>query len=90
MVVTTEKKQALIAEYGENAKDSGNTTAQIAILTAQINDLTGHLKNNPKDYATLRGLKAKVSQRTSLVAYFKMHNTADDHKKLIEKLGIRK
>lgn len=90
MVVTTEQKQALIAEYGDNAKDSGNTKVQVAILTAEINDLTVHLKANPKDYATLRGLKAKVSERNSLVTYFKKHHEADEHKKLIEKLGIRK
>ena len=89
MAVTSERKAALVKEFGANAKDSGNTKVQIAILTEEINDLTEHLKVHTHDYHSKRGLLMKVGKRRSLLDYLKKNDIVS-YRKVIEKLGIRK
>ncbi|MEG0136434.1 MAG: 30S ribosomal protein S15, partial [Cetobacterium sp.] len=43
-------KPEIISAYGKDAKDTGSTEVQIAILTAQINHLTNHLRTHKKDF----------------------------------------
>ena len=45
MALTKEQKEAIVKKYARNAKDTGSAEVQIAILTAEINELTEHLKN---------------------------------------------
>ena len=89
MSITKEEKAALIKEYGENAKDTGSTSVQVAILTTQIRNLTEHLKTYKKDHHSRRGLLKMVGQRRRLLRYLKKEDAAN-YKALIEKLGIRK
>ncbi|HIS08002.1 MAG TPA: 30S ribosomal protein S15, partial [Candidatus Choladocola avistercoris] len=49
-MISKEKKQAIIAEYGRTEGDTGSPEVQVAILTARIQELTDHLKANPKDH----------------------------------------
>ena len=49
-MITTEKKQAIIKEYGRNEHDTGSPEVQIALLTARITELTEHLKVHKKDH----------------------------------------
>ncbi len=49
--------------------DTGSPEVQIAILTAEINNLTEHLKKNPKDYSSRVGLLRKVGRRAKLLRY---------------------
>ena len=78
-MISKEKKSAIIAEYGRKPGDTGSPEVQIAILTARIAELTEHLKVNPKDHHSRRGLLAYL-KKTDLEGY----------RALIEKLGIRK
>ncbi len=78
-MISKEKKAAIIAEYGRKAGDTGSPEVQIAILTARITELTEHLKSNPKDHHSRRGLLDYL-KKTDLEGY----------RTLIEKLGIRK
>ena len=55
-MIAKEKKQAIIAEYGRTPNDTGSPEVQVAILTARIQELTEHLKANPKDHHSRRGL----------------------------------
>lgn len=55
-MISKEKKAQIIAEYGRTANDTGSPEVQIAILTARIQELTEHLKENPKDHHSRRGL----------------------------------
>ena len=55
-MIAKDKKQAIIAEYGRTPGDTGSPEVQIAILTARIQELTEHLKANPKDHHSRRGL----------------------------------
>lgn len=88
-MISKEKKTAIIEQYGRKAGDTGSPEVQIAILTARINELTEHLKKNPKDHHSRRGLLMMVGQRRGLLAYLQ-RNDLDSYRSLIEKLGIRK
>ena len=52
----SEKKQAIINEYARTSGDSRFSEVQVAVLTARIQELTEHLKDNPKDHHSRRGL----------------------------------
>lgn len=88
-MISKEKKTAIIEQYCRKAGDTGSPEVQIAILTARINELTEHLKKNPKDHHSRRGLLMMVGQRRGLLAYLQK-NDLDNYRSLIEKLGIRK
>ena len=88
-MISKEKKAEIIKEYGRTPEDTGSPEVQIAILTFRINELTEHLKNNPKDHHSRRGLLQMVGQRRGLLDYLKKTNL-DGYRALIEKLGIRK
>ncbi|HEX5797775.1 MAG TPA: 30S ribosomal protein S15 [Candidatus Saccharimonadales bacterium] len=89
MMITTEKKQKIVADLAKNKKDTGSPEVQVGILTERITEITEHLKVNKKDFAARRGLLQMVGKRKRLLKYI-----ADkDSKKylmLIKKLGIRR
>ena len=88
-MISKEKKQAIIAEYGRCEGDTGSPEVQVAILTARIQELTEHLKVNQKDHHSRRGLLKMVGQRRGLLDYLKKTDL-EGYRVLIEKLGIRK
>jgi len=88
MPLTKEVKEAIIAEYGNDAKDSGSPQVQIALLTQRIKDLTEHLKTHKHDHHTRRGLLKLVGQRKRLLNYYKSKDI-EAYRELIAKLGIR-
>ena len=81
-------KQEIIKKYGKDAKDSGSTAVQVAMMSKKISELTEHLKSNQKDFATKRGLLMMVGKRKRLLSYLKSQNL-DEYRDLIKKLGIR-
>ena len=89
MTITKERKQELIEDFKRGDSDNGSPEVQSAILTTRINKLTEHMRSNPKDYSTRRGLLAMVSRRRRLVDYLK---EIDQQRYLdsIGRLGIRK
>ena len=89
MPLTKERKSELVAEYGENAKDTGRTEAQIALLTERITQLTEHFKIHKKDHNSRRGLLKLVGQRRRLLDYL-ARKDLEKYRELIKKLGIRK
>ncbi|MCX7728519.1 MAG: 30S ribosomal protein S15 [Bacteroidia bacterium] len=89
MSLTKEKKQEIIKKITGNEKNTGDTSAQIALLTEKINHLTEHLKNNKKDFVTQRSLIKTVNQRRKLLNYLKKHNL-EKYRSLIKELEIRK
>ncbi len=88
-MISKEKKTQIIAEYGRTPNDTGSPEVQIAILTARIQELTEHLKENPKDHHSRRGLLMMVGQRRGMLDYYKKKNL-EGYRELIAKLGIRK
>lgn len=89
MSVTKERKQALIGEHRREKSDTGSPEVQIAILTARIGELTGHLRTHSKDYASRRGLLMMVSRRRRLLDYLKQVSP-QRYLDIIRKLEIRK
>lgn len=81
-------KSEVIAEFKINDKDTGSTQVQIALLTERIRHLTEHMKQNPKDKHTGRGLMKLVGHRKNLLNYLKKTNL-DEYKAIKEKLGLR-
>lgn len=88
MSINLKNKSEIIEKFGKDVKDSGNTEVQIALLSEKINELTEHLKNNPKDFQGRRGLLMMVGQRKRLLSYLKDKNI-DTYRALIKKLKIR-
>ena len=88
-MLAKEKKQAIIAEYGRTPGDTGSPEVQVALLTARINELTEHLKENQKDHHSRRGLLKMVGQRRNMLAYLK-ENDLERYRTLIARLGLRK
>ena len=88
-MISKEKKQAIIEEYARSAGDTGSPEVQIAILTARIIEITEHMKANPKDFHSNRGLLKLVGQRRGLLDYLKKKDI-ERYRALIEKLGLRK
>ena len=88
-MISKEKKQAIIAEYGRKPGDTGSPEVQIAVLTARIKELTDHLKDHPKDTHSRRGMYKMVGQRRGLLDYLKKKDL-EGYRALIAKLGIRR
>lgn len=88
-MISKEKKTAIIKEYARSEGDTGSPEVQIAVLTARIQELTDHLKENPKDHHSRRGLLKMVGQRRGLLGYLK-EKDIERYRTLIEKLGLRK
>ena len=88
-MITKEKKTAIMEEYARKAGDTGSPEVQIAVLTARITELTEHLKANPKDHHSRRGLLKMVGKRRGLLKYLRDTNL-ESYRSLIEKLEIRK
>lgn len=66
-----EKKTSIINEYKRHDGDTGSSEVQIALLTERINHLNAHLKANPQDNHSRRGLLKMVGQRRGLLDYIK-------------------
>ena len=88
-MISKEKKTAIIEQYGRKAGDTGSPEVQIAILSARIAELTEHLKENPKDHHSRRGMLKMIGQRRRLLAYLKEIDI-ERYRSLIERLGLRK
>ncbi len=89
MPLTKEQKQEYINKYGKAANDSGSPEVQIAILTARITELSGHLGSNVKDNHSRIGLLRMVGKRKRLLDYLHQKNI-DRYRKIIQELDIRK
>ena len=88
-MIAKEKKQAIIAEYGRTPNDTGSPEVQIAVLTARIQELTEHLKENPKDHHSRRGMLKMIGQRRGLLSYLKKIDI-ERYRSSIERLGLRR
>ncbi len=88
-MLTKEKKSEVVKKFARQPSDTGATNVQIALITERISDISGHLKNNKKDYATQLGLLRLVGQRRRLLAYLK-RTDAEAYGQLIKQLDLRK
>jgi small subunit ribosomal protein S15 len=89
MSLDTATKQQIIAEYGQNAQDTGSPEVQIAMLSRRITDLTEHLKTHKHDHHSRRGLLILVGQRRRLLQYLQKVDI-ERYRSIIERLGLRR
>jgi len=81
------RKQNVINKFKTHATDTGSPQVQIAILTEEVKELTGHLRSHKKDFSSRRGLIKKVSERRRLMKYLKRED-AKAYDDLMSKLKI--
>ncbi len=89
MALTQTQKQELISAYQVHETDTGSSDLQVAFLTERISQLTEHLKKNPKDHASRRGLLKMIGHRRRLLGYINQKDT-ERYQNLIKRLGIRR
>jgi small subunit ribosomal protein S15 len=89
MAVTTARKSEVIAKFAQKKGDTGSPEVQVALLTENINSLTGHLKTHRKDFTSQRGLLVMVGRRHKLLKYLRIEHP-ERYQALIEKLGLRR
>lgn len=83
------KKSDAIKKFQRNAKDTGSTEVQVAVLSEKIGQLSSHLSTHKKDNDSRMGLLKMISHRRSLLGYLEKKQP-EQYKKLIASLGLRK
>ena len=89
MTVPRETKARVMQEYQTHEGDTGSPEVQVALLSTQIDELSGHFQTHPKDHHSRIGLLKMVNKRRKLLEYLK-NNDGDRYRALIERLGLRK
>ena len=87
-MLDAKKKQKIIEKFRTHASDTGSPQVQIAILTAEVADLTEHLKMHKKDFSSRRGLIKKVNERRRLLKYLERED-AKAFSKIKEALELK-
>ena len=82
-------KAEVIAQYARAEGATRSPEVQVALLTAHINELNEHLKKNPNDHHSRRGLMKMVGRRRNLLAYLQKKDI-ERYRALIATLGLRK
>ena len=83
------RKEKRNYEEARHEGDTGSAEVQIAVLTADINELNDHIKAHKKDYASYRGLMKKIGHRRNLLAYLR-NTDVQRYRELVKSLGLRR
>ncbi|MDH5436265.1 MAG: 30S ribosomal protein S15 [Gammaproteobacteria bacterium] len=89
MSLNAQQKSDVVKDNQKSANDTGSPEVQVALLSARINDLSGHFKEHIHDHHSRQGLLRMVSQRRKLLDYLKKKDL-ERYRSLISKLGLRK
>ena len=89
MALTAENKAGIVKDYQQHTGDTGSAEVQVALLSAHINDLSGHFKAHIHDHHSRMGLLRMVNKRRKLLDYLK-DVSVDRYRSLIQRLGLRK
>ncbi|MDH5547503.1 MAG: 30S ribosomal protein S15 [Gammaproteobacteria bacterium] len=89
MALTAADKDKVIKDYQTSASDTGSPEVQIALLSARIDDLSGHFKQHIHDHHSRQGLLKMVNARRKLLSYLK-NKDLERYRTLIGRLGLRK
>jgi len=89
MALSAEVKAEIIKKYAQGEGDTGSPEVQVALLTANINELQGHFKEHIHDHHSRRGLIRMVNSRRKLLDYLK-RKSVDRYSSLIKRLGLRR
>jgi len=89
MALTQERKNEIIKEYARHEGDTGSAEVQIAVLTADINELNAHMATHKHDFHSQRGLMKKIGRRRNLLRYLR-NTDIQRYRELIQRLGLRR
>lgn len=89
MSITKERKTEIIKEFARFEGDTGSPEVQIAVLTERIQQLTRHLGEHKKDFASRRGLLMLVNRRRRLLNYLR-RTSPERYQTILERLNLRK
>ena len=89
MALSAEQKDTIIKDYEQSEGDTGSPEVQVALLTANINELQSHFKEHINDHHSRRGLIRMVNSRRKLLDYLKRKNL-ERYATLIKRLGLRR
>lgn len=87
--LTTETKQKIFKKFGGSETNTGSVEGQVALFTERIKHITGHLKQNRKDFSSTRSLVKMVGKRRRLLNYLAKRDI-EAYRSLIEKLKLRR
>ena len=88
-MLNQEEKEKIIEKYKLHEKDTGSPEVQIALLSEEIKRLLAHLKKNPKDVHSKRGLLKMVTERKRFLNYL-MAEDKKRYNKIVKKVGLKK
>jgi small subunit ribosomal protein S15 len=88
-MLTKTKKAKIIKEVAVHDKDTGSPEVQIAVLSKRIDELTGHLKKNPNDKHSRRGLLGMVADRRTHMKYLEKASPKR-YNSVMKKLNFKK
>lgn len=89
MALNAQRKAEIVKEYQVSEGDTGSPEVQVALLTANIEQLQGHFVTHKHDHHSRRGLIRMVNQRRKLLDYLKRKDAAR-YAELIQRLGLRR
>lgn len=89
MAISKAEKDNIIKEYATHEGDTGSVEVQVALLTADINNLTEHMKSHKHDHHSYVGLLKKIGHRRNLLRYLEK-NDINRYRELIKRLGLRR
>jgi len=89
MALTATDKANIVKDYQQHTGDTGSAEVQVALLSARINDLSGHFQDHNHDHHSRVGLLRMVNKRRKLLEYLK-NEDVNRYRALIDRLGLRK
>ena len=89
MALTKDEKDTIIQDYARHERDTGSPQVQIALLTQRIQSLTDHMKANPQDQHSRRGLLKLVGQRRRHLKYLSSTDP-EGYREILQRLGLRR
>ena len=89
MAISKTEKEKIMKEDATHEGDTGSVEVQVALLTADINNLTDHMKSHKHDHHSYVGLLKKIGHRRNLLRYLE-NNDINRYRELIKKLGLRR
>lgn len=88
-MLTKRVKAATVKNVAIHETDTGSANVQVGLLSRQIDELAKHLKKNPKDFHSRRGLLQMVADRRAHLRYLEKNNKRQ-YSALVKKLGLKK
>lgn len=89
MAIAADRKAQIIKDFARQQGDTGSPEVQVALLSAEIEELTEHLRVHRKDYTSRRGLLMMVGARSKLLKYLR-NKTPDRYQAVVNRLGLRR